>query len=171
MNIGNSMRHGSRQQIILTQGSGVLEREINRLRIQDVVVVVTGSEAPQVVKRIGAPVSHVIQIELVEASIAGVPLTGGVPNYDYLSVKLENFGYDSVWTAAGNDGLPVFVLGERTSHKYTDRVLVQSESPAVMRDVRIALSKPDGTIATSSDFSTLMLVFRVTYDLDARRVY
>lgn len=166
-----SLQIGTRQQIILTNGSGVPERELNRLRYRDLVIVVNGTEAPFVSKEIGAPLSGVIQIELVEMSVSGVPLTAGVPDYDYLAVKLANMGYDSAWTSSGNQGLILWNSGERTTHRYTDRVLTQSETPSTFREVQITLSKPDGTNATSSDFSTLVVVLRLTYDLDVRRVY
>ncbi len=104
---------------------------------------------------------NVTRIELIEAAVTGVPVTGSLPDYPQLRVSLDGLDVPRV-AQDGVHGIPVVLTGASTHHVYAGRVLFSDTRNLLRLDGgRVALSKHDGTPVTQDEVATLSLTLLV----------
>lgn len=103
------------------------------------------------------------RIELVASSVSGIPVTGDVPNYPYVSVSIDKMQPHTHPTKGSKGDMVLFLTGDTTvTHYSPPRLIRDSSHPISIDQLRVRVRLPDGEMAESGvDIGGLYLVFRV----------
>ena len=137
--------------------------EASRYRTYEVNI--TNTAAPyNFVSKLDQTLTKVVKVELIEARITGVPVTGSNPDHEYYQLSLKEIGVDAVSDNGRGNRIRLFLDGARTHRTFTDRLLCNREQPMDLHQLSVVLHYPSNIVVGSSDVTGLYLTLRVYQD-------
>lgn len=115
-------------------------------------------------------VNHIIRYELDTVAVYGVPTTGGEPDYDFFAVGIDQIDFNTVSTDGNSGKLKIFLDGAHSIHTPAESVFKDTDVPESLSQVKVTIRKPDGTIASSSDLSSIHVRIRIYTNEGAGRI-
>lgn len=115
--------------------------------------------------------SGAVRVELIDYKVTGVPVTAGVPNFEYLRIEIPRLSPSATTNVNHQGSICLQLNGTRTFQVYTPPRRVTDQASALwLKQFSVSIIKPDGSPAVQgTDYVGIYLTFRVTEDQGARR--
>ena len=130
------------------------------LRFQQELVAVGGSSASATKEavRLNRSWNNVVRVNVIAASIHGVPLVGAIPTHPYLTIRLSPNPFRVVSRAGQPAGILVPITGTDTTFTFpSDTSVLDATRPHEFGDWEVSIVDKDGVPTTDYTYWTLML--------------
>lgn len=144
----------------------VLEDEPDRIRTSTLVVAKTGFTEDAEFLTQFSTLKGVKRMDLVSATIRGVPVTAGRSDYAWYTITFNAFRVNTVGSGRNQGAITIPLVGQDTDVSYgSSFIVVQTQVPFDLYSFETTVKKPDGSKVGSSEIDSIVLTFRVYQDL------
>jgi len=116
---------------------------------------------------------NVYRIDIVQASIRGVPVTAGRTDHAYYTISIPQLPVSSISQNQFNGRL-LFPLKEQDNvYTFGDGVAVwqSMQTPKHLKELNIRVFKPDNQLADATECSSIQLIFKLYLDISSVQIF